>query len=119
MNHSKKSLFRIALLLLTCALLTGCPDGKPPSPDATLVAENRRLIADNERLTSESATIRKRNDELQTDNGNLKSRQGYLVLSTGVAIAAAIALFCVGLAVGMRIRRQHTQDESGPRPNSI
>ena len=118
MNHVKKLFRRVAPLLLACALLTGCPGDKPTSPDATLVAENRRLIADNERLTNESAAIRKRNDDLQTDNGNLKSRQGYLVLSTGVAIAAAIALFCVGLAVGMRVRRQHTQDESGQRPSS-
>jgi hypothetical protein len=119
MNHSEKSFYRIALLLLTCAFFTGCRDGKPPSPDATLVAENGRLIADNERLTGENTTLRKRNDELQTHIGNLKSHQGYLVLSTGVAVVAAIALFCVGLSVGMRIRRQHTQDESGPRPNSI
>jgi len=105
-----KTTCRAGLVALGCAFLTSCP-GEQKSPDAILTAENSRLIAENSRLIAENTGLNKKNEDLHGENGRLKTRQGYLVLSTGVAGTTAVALFCVGLAVGIRIRRGISQNE--------
>lgn len=105
-----KPIFRVATLVFCAALISSCGNS---GPDATLVAENQRVIVENTRLRADIAETRKRNDELQTELTNVKQREGILVLSTGAGVVASIALFCVGLAVGMRIRRRHTKND-GP-----
>lgn len=103
-----KPSFRVATLVFCAALISACGNS---GPDATLVAENQRVIVENTRLRADIAETRKRNDELQSELANVKRREGVLVLSTGAGVVASMVLFCVGLAVGMRIRRRHTKND--------
>jgi hypothetical protein len=97
--------FRFPTLLLCATLLCSCGDN---GPDQKLLAENQRITIENTQLRASVSETRKRNEELQTELANAKQRQGLLYVSNGMSLVACLALFCIGLATGMKIRRQYT-----------
>ncbi len=96
---------RVPALLLCATLLCACGDN---GPDQKLIAENQRITIENTQLRANVSETRMRNEELQTELARTKQREGVLYVSNGMSLMACLALFCIGLATGMRIRRQHT-----------
>jgi uncharacterized protein YlxW (UPF0749 family) len=101
MNNLATTIFRAFAMLCIATTLASCDNGSSTTNQ-------------NKQLQEQNAKLQKKVDDLQTNIANLKSSQGYLVMSTGIAATAAVVLFCVGLAVGIRIRARITQHEHQP-----
>ena len=101
MNRTKSIYAAIlAILCATTILLTGCDGGS---------SSNSQEV---DQLRSENSKLHAQNDALRNDNANLKHREGYLVMTVGMATLCAGVLFCVGLAVGIGIRKSIKQHGS-------
>ena len=82
----------IAILLS----LTGCPDAG--SNNSAYVSQ----------LQSDITSLRSENDDLKSEIKVLKDkikRDGYFAIPTWIALPLFVALFCAGLACGMKIKR--------------
>ena len=73
------------------------------------------LQKDKARLQSQNDTLTKENADLRKQIGAEGTRNGYLVVATWIAFVSAFVLFCIGLAVGAKIKQRVIQHESGPR----
>ncbi len=68
---------------------------------------------DKERLEAENAGLHRKIDTLETEIATLKGHQGYLLFTTALGFISGLGLFCVGLAVGMKIKKGVIQNELG------
>jgi len=82
----------VAILLTVC----GCGDGG---------GNNSAYI---KQLQSENASLHSENDRLKNENEDLQNQikeNGYFRVATWIAIPSCFALFCIGLACGMKIKK--------------
>jgi hypothetical protein len=97
--HQKKRLKFFHLVLMGIFLsvllgLTGCGDGG-----------GGYSSSDYHRLESENRSLQDKNSQLQKELDDCRNRNGYLFVSTWVAGFSCVALFCVGLACGWKIKK--------------
>jgi len=59
--------------------------------------------------------LQQENQELRQQITQLEHREGYLVMSVWMAVVISIVLLCVGLAVGIKIKKAVIEhEERGP-----
>jgi len=97
-----KNLCRTAFVVTVLLVMSGCGDGGGGGGISS---------SDYNRVEQENQSLKFQNDKLKKDLEDYKNKAGNLFISTWLAGFSAVALFCVGFACGVKVKKSILANE--------